>query len=137
MLIRNVGHLMTNPAILTENNEEIPEGLMDAMFTTLIGAINFNKNTFKNSIYNSIYVVKPKMHGPEEVAFANETFNQVEQILNLPKLGCLNIHPSLLLKYRGRFSTLRSILNGDKETGITIFQLNEKYKMVYPCLYQY
>ncbi len=85
MLIRNVGHLMTNPAILTENNEEIPEGLMDAMFTSLIGAINFNKNSFKNSIYNSIYVVKPKMHGPEEVAFANETFNQVEQILNLPK----------------------------------------------------
>ena len=94
MLIRNVGHLMTNPAILTENNEEIPEGLMDAMFTTLIATINFNKKTLKNSEYNSIYVVKPKMHGPEEVEFANETFNKVEKILNLPqytvKLGIMD-----------------------------------------------
>ena len=94
MLIRNVGHLMTNPAILSENNEEIYEGLMDAMFTTLIATINFNNNTFKNSIFNSIYVVKPKMHGPEEVSFANETFDYIEKILNLPqysvKLGIMD-----------------------------------------------
>ena len=79
MLIRNVGHLMTNPAILTEANEEIPEGLMDAMFTTLIASINFRQKTFKNSIYDSIYVVKPKMHGPEEVSFANNTFDEIEK----------------------------------------------------------
>ena len=85
MLIRNVGHLMTNPAILSESNEEVPEGLMDAIFTTLIASINFKKNTYKNSLYNSIYVVKPKMHGPDEVAFANDTFNEIEKILNLPK----------------------------------------------------
>ena len=85
---------MTNPAILSENNEEIYEGLMDAMFTTLIATINFNNNTFKNSIFNSIYVVKPKMHGPEEVSFANETFDYIEKILNLPqytvKLGIMD-----------------------------------------------
>ncbi len=85
MLIRNVGHLMTNPAILTESNEEIPEGLMDAMFTTLIATINFKKEENKNSMHNSIYIVKPKMHGPDEVAFADETFNHIEDILNLPK----------------------------------------------------
>ena len=61
MLIRNVGHLMTNPAILSEANEEVPEGLMDAMFTTLIASINFKQKTYKNSLHNSIYVVKPKM----------------------------------------------------------------------------
>ena len=85
MLIRNIGHLMTNPAILTENNQEIYEGLMDAMFTTLIATINFNNDSFKNSIHNSIYIVKPKMHGPEEVSFANETFDYIEKILSLPK----------------------------------------------------
>ncbi len=85
MLIRNVGHLMTNPAILSENNEEVPEGLMDAIFTTLIASINFKQNTYKNSLYDSIYVVKPKMHGPDEVAFANDTFDEIEKILNLPK----------------------------------------------------
>ena len=94
MLIRNVGHLMSNPAILTEVNEEVPEGLMDAMFTTLIASINFKQKNFKNSLYNSVYVVKPKMHGPEEVAFANNTFDEIEKILNLPqytvKLGIMD-----------------------------------------------
>ncbi len=94
MLIRNVGHLMTNPAILLENNEEIYEGLMDAMFTVLIATVNFNKSTFRNSEFNSVYIVKPKMHGPEEVVFANETFNAVEEILGLTqytvKLGIMD-----------------------------------------------
>ncbi len=94
MLIRNVGHLMTNPAILSENNEEIYEGLMDAMFTTLIASINFKNDIYKNSLHDSIYIVKPKMHGPEEVAFANETFDHVEKILSLPrftvKLGIMD-----------------------------------------------
>ncbi|MDC3024077.1 malate synthase G [Alphaproteobacteria bacterium] len=85
MLIRNVGHLMTNPGILSETNEEIHEGLMDAMFTTLIASINFKEKIYKNSLFNSIYVVKPKMHGPEEVSFANDTFEEIEKILNLPK----------------------------------------------------
>ena len=55
------------------------------MFTTLIATINFKKEENKNSIHNSIYIVKPKMHGPDEVAFADETFNHIEEILNLPK----------------------------------------------------
>ena len=86
MLIRNVGHLMTNPAILYENDKEIPEGLMDAMFTTLIAIYDLNnENISKNSSEKSVYIVKPKMHGPEEVAFTNDIFSKVEEILNLPK----------------------------------------------------
>ncbi len=86
MLIRNVGHLMTNPAILYENDKEIPEGLMDAMFTTLIAIYDLNnENISKNSSMKSVYIVKPKMHGPEEVAFTNDIFSKVEEILNLPK----------------------------------------------------
>ena len=77
---------MTNPSILDENNNEISEGLIDAMCTTLIAKHDLDKNEgMRNSIKGSIYIVKPKMHGPEEVAFADETFTQVEQILNLPK----------------------------------------------------
>ncbi len=86
MLIRNVGHLMTNPAILYDNDKEIPEGLMDAIFTTLIAIFDLNKETApKNSENKSIYIVKPKMHGPEEVAFTDTIFTKVETILNLPK----------------------------------------------------
>ena len=95
MLIRNVGHLMTNTAILYDNDKEIPEGLMDAMFTTLIGIFDLNKKTEpKNSEKKSIYIVKPKMHGPEEVAFTDTIFTKVEAILNLPentvKLGIMD-----------------------------------------------
>ena len=86
MLIGNVGHLMTNPAILYENNKEIPEGLMDAMFTTLIAIYDLNNDDIsKNSSEKSVYIVKPKMHGPEEVALTNDIFSKVEEILNLPK----------------------------------------------------
>ena len=86
MLVRNVGHLMTNPAILDQNGDEIYEGLMDAMFTTL-GAMHDLKKTegARNSEHGSVYVVKPKMHGPEEVAFTNEIFNRVEAVLGLPE----------------------------------------------------
>ena len=85
MLIRNVGHLMTTPAILNEHNEEIGEGIMDAMITSLIGLFDFKKNENKNSQFNSIYIVKPKMHGPEEVAFTNKLFSEIEKLINIPQ----------------------------------------------------
>jgi len=86
MLNRNVGHLMTNTSILDKNNNEISEGIMDAICTTLIAKHDLSKNEgLRNSEKKSIYIVKPKMHGPEEVSFSDELFTKVEQILNLPK----------------------------------------------------
>ncbi|MBD1147862.1 malate synthase G [Pelagibacterales bacterium SAG-MED31] len=85
MLIRNVGHLMTTPAILTKNNNEIGEGIMDAIITTLIATHDFTKVENKNYNYNSIYIVKPKMHGPEEVEFTDQLFLHIEKLLGLPK----------------------------------------------------
>ncbi|MDH5452537.1 MAG: malate synthase G, partial [Paracoccaceae bacterium] len=84
VLVRNVGHLMTNPAILDRNGEEAFEGLMDAMITTLI-AMHDLKRDGGNSVSGSVYVVKPKMHGPEEVAFSVRTFDMVEDALGLPR----------------------------------------------------
>ncbi|MCL4119618.1 UNVERIFIED_CONTAM: hypothetical protein GTU68_003150 [Idotea baltica] len=84
MLVRNVGHLMTNPAILDDAGKETFEGLMDAMVTVLI-AMHDLKRDGGNSIKGSVYVVKPKMHGPEEVAFAARTFDMVEDALGLPR----------------------------------------------------
>ncbi|MBU2935774.1 MULTISPECIES: malate synthase G [Pacificibacter] len=95
MLVRNVGHLMTNPAVTDSEGREVGEGLMDAMFTTLIAMHDLNKTGgARNSVTGSVYVVKPKMHGPEEVAFADEIFTRVEAILGLPqntvKLGIMD-----------------------------------------------
>jgi malate synthase len=95
MLVRNVGHLMTNPAILLKDGSEIYEGLMDAMITALIAKHDLGKTEgLRNSHHGSVYVVKPKMHGPDEVAFADETFTFVEQALGLPqytvKLGIMD-----------------------------------------------
>ncbi|MBR0557605.1 malate synthase G [Ciceribacter sp. L1K23] len=95
MLVRNVGHLMTNPAILDRSGKEVPEGIMDAVITALIALHDIGPNgRRKNSPAGSMYVVKPKMHGPDEVAFACDLFARVEQALgmapNTIKMGIMD-----------------------------------------------
>ncbi len=95
MLVRNVGHLMTNPAVLDRDGNEAFEGLLDAMCTALAAMVDLRKTAgMRNSVHGSVYVVKPKMHGPEEVAFADAVFTHVERVLGLPqytvKLGIMD-----------------------------------------------
>ena len=87
MLVRNVGHLMTNPGVLDAQGNEVPEGIIDAMFTICIAMHDLNKNgLYQNSKTGSVYIVKPKMHGPEEVQFSCDLFSAVENALGLPQL---------------------------------------------------
>ncbi|MCC2634312.1 MAG: glcB [Ramlibacter sp.] len=97
LFLRNVGHLMTNPAILWDGGKEIHEGIMDAVITTAIAMVDLQgkgAGGIRNSRTGSIYIVKPKMHGPAEAAFASELFGRVEQLLGLPentvKLGIMD-----------------------------------------------
>jgi len=86
MFVRNVGHLMTNPAIHLADGSEVPEGIMDAVFTSAISTLDVEGHgKFGNSRCGSIYIVKPKMHGPEECAFTNDLFDAVEDLLGLPR----------------------------------------------------
>ncbi len=86
LLIRNVGHLMTNPSIILKDGTEIPEGIMDAFFTTAAALHDLRKK--RNSRSGSIYIVKPKMHGPEETAFTDLIFSKVEELFGLKKFTC-------------------------------------------------
>ena len=84
LFVRNVGHLMTNDAVLTKDNQQVPEGILDGLITSLISLHDLKGNSrLKNSRQGSIYIVKPKMHGPEEVAFSSELFTRIEACLGL------------------------------------------------------
>ncbi|MEX5509406.1 malate synthase G [Pseudomonas paralactis] len=86
LFVRNVGHLMTIDAILDKNGNEVPEGILDGLITSLAAIHSLNgNNTRKNSRTGSVYIVKPKMHGPEEAAFTNELFGRIEEVLNLAR----------------------------------------------------
>lgn len=118
MFVRNVGHLMTTPAILDQNNNEVPEGIVDAVITSLIALHDIkNSRAIQNSRKKSIYIVKPKMHGPEEVAFTNTLFERVEHMLSLPKL---TIKMGIMDEERRTSINLKSCIYAAKERVVFI-----------------
>lgn len=113
MFIRNVGHLMTNNAILDESGQEVPEGIMDGVFTSLMAKHGLLGNgPLQNSKEGSVYIVKPKMHGSKEAAFANELFNRVEDMLDM-KRNTLKI--GLMDEERRTSLNLKNSINEVKE----------------------
>ncbi|WP_172370452.1 malate synthase G [Sporosarcina jiandibaonis] len=112
MYVRNVGHLMTNSAILDKEGEEVPEGILDGVMTSLIAKLNLSHPEFKNSNHGSIYIVKPKMHGSKEAAFANKLFDRIEDIVDL-KRNTLKI--GLMDEERRTSLNLKACINEVKE----------------------
>lgn len=110
MFIRNVGHLMTNPAILDQQGNPIPEGIMDAVITSLIAMRDLSLK--QNSEHGSVYIVKPKMHGPEEVAFADRLFARTEDLLNIPRN---TLKMGIMDEERRTSVNLKACINAAKE----------------------